>query len=137
MQDHGMAMWWDLPRELDGDIVSYGRACWGDVHWLHEHTDYRPGYWEKSMRTWASSLDRMGYVGWGPMWASVLLLRDGRGTPQSGYLRLLGMGEVERSIEYAVLRERWNPIFVWFPEAQGYARDILTRSRIALPGEGS
>jgi hypothetical protein len=121
----------DLPQDL-GDLVRrYGDIAWDHCHWLHRNTEYRPGYWEKSMRTQEALLGVAG-----PLQASLNLIRNGGGTPQKGYLTLLEMGEVKRSVEYEVLRMEWRPIFSYFPDVMDLARSILRRSDVIPPDEG-
>jgi hypothetical protein len=111
----------DLPDELALLIADYAEACWTATAWLDRNTDYDARYWKKKMKTV------------GPLQASLDLIRAGKGNPQSGYLRLLEIGQVERSIEFAVLDPHWEQIFIYFPDVTGFARLILLRSDIDPP----
>ncbi len=106
-------------------INEYHQACLTDTDWLAWNTDYNPTRWPQSMNRNTGAQ------------ASIMLIRAGRGHPQTGFLRLLEIGQVKRSIESSVLRPKWRPIFEWFPDVMDTARKILKQSHIMPPDEAT
>ena len=120
-----------LPEELRDLGRRFGQACWDDCAWLRRNSDYGPSFWEKALRT----AERAHGTDFGAVAACESLIRRGGGKPQSGYLVLLEIGQVERSVEYAVLRPEWRPIWLYYPGVTDLARSILRRSGITPPDE--
>jgi hypothetical protein len=106
-------------------LNEYHEACVTDTDWLALNTDYNANRWRQSMNQNTGAQ------------ASIMLIRAGRGHPQTGFLRLLEIRQVERSVEYSVLRPRWRPIFEWFPDVMDTARRILKQKGVMPPDEAT
>ncbi len=100
----------------------YEQACWESCM-----EGLKRGY---DARWWMSSVRAHGAVP-----ASVKLIRSSSGVPQSGFKRLVRDGYPQETVEYAVLRPRWRPIFAQYPDVLDIARFTLRQAGITPPDE--
>jgi hypothetical protein len=111
-----------LPDELAPLVDAYHEACLQTIY--KNMTEGYPANW------WLKRV-----LSHGGAQASVNLILEGQGVPQTGFYRLKNMGQVEDSVEYAVLRPDWRQIFQHFPDVLTYARTILRETGVTPPEE--
>jgi hypothetical protein len=100
----------------------YEQACWLACM-EGEKRGYNPRWWMSMIRAH------------GAVEASVQLIKRSGGVPQSGFKRLIRMGLPKETVEFAVLRPKWRPLFSQHPDVLETARFILRQAGVTPPDE--